>query len=152
KFDEANRVQLEKRETRARHILLTFDPAAGPDAKQKARARADELYQQLKQKPERFPELAKQYSQDPGSAANGGDLGFLRGGSMKDVPEFEEQLFKLKEGEISPPVETRHGFHIIQATEVRAARGKSQEELRAAIETDLKKQAASRAFAELADK
>src|SRR5262249_2384108 len=99
-----------------------------------------------------FPELAKQESQDPGSAANGGDLGFITRGSMKDVPEFEEALFKLKQGEISPPVETKLGFHIIQATEVRGARGKSLEEMRPEIEAELKKQAAARNFAELGDK
>jgi len=152
KYYESRRPQLEKRETRARHILIAVDSGAGAEAEKKARATAEDLYQRVKKNPDAFPELAKQFSQDPGSAAKGGDLGFLTRGSMKDVPEFEEALFKLKEGEISPPVETKLGFHIIQATEVRAARGKSLEEMRAQIEAELRKQAASRTFAELADK
>ena len=99
-----------------------------------------------------FPELAKQHSQDPGSAAKGGDLGFITRGAMKEVPNSKTALFKLKEGEISAPVETKLGFHIIQATEVRGARGKSLEEMRPQIEAELKKQAAGRMFAETAEK
>jgi peptidyl-prolyl cis-trans isomerase D len=152
KYYESRRAQLEKAETQARHILIAVDPNAGPEAKQKAKAAADDLYKQLKQRPAAFPDLAKERSQDPGSAARGGDLGFITRGSMKDVPEFEAALFALKEGEISPPVETKLGFHIIQATEVRGARGKSLEEMRPAIEAELKKQAAARVFAELGDK
>jgi peptidyl-prolyl cis-trans isomerase D len=152
KYYESRRAQLEKAETRARHILIPVDAAGGADAKKKAQAAAEDLWKQLKQRPAAFPELARTHSQDPGSAANGGDLGFITRGTMKDVPEFEAVLFKLKEGEISAPVETRHGFHIIQATEVRGARGKSLEEMRPEIEAELKKQAAARTFAELGDK
>jgi len=152
KYYEARRAQIEKAETQARHILIAVDAGAGADAKKKARAKADELYQQLLKKPAVFPELAKQNSQDPGSAAKGGDLGFITRGAMKDVPEFEAALFKLKEGEISPPVETKLGFHIIQATQVRGVRGKSLEEMRPEIEADLRKQAAARTFAEVGDK
>jgi peptidyl-prolyl cis-trans isomerase D len=152
KYYAANRAQFEKRESQARHILIAVEPGAGPEAKQKARARADDIHRQLTQKPAAFPELAKQFSQDPGSAAKGGDLGFVTRGSMKDVPEFEAALFTLKESEISPPVETKLGFHIIQATEVRGARGKTLEEMRGQIEAELKKQVAARMFAELAEK
>ncbi|HZM44472.1 MAG TPA: SurA N-terminal domain-containing protein [Burkholderiales bacterium] len=152
KYYESRRSQLEKAETQARHILIAVDAAAGADAKNKAKAAAEDLYKQLKQRPAAFPELAKAHSQDPGSAANGGDLGFITRGSMKDVPEFEAALFKLKQGEISPPVESKLGFHIIQATEVRGARGKSLEEMRPEIEAELKKQAAARTFAEVGDK
>jgi peptidyl-prolyl cis-trans isomerase D len=152
KYYAANRAQFEKRESQARHILISVEPGAGADVKQKARAKADEIYRQLQKKPQDFPELAKQYSQDPGSAAKGGDLGFITRGAMKEVPEFEETLFKLKEGEVSAPVETKLGFHIIQATEVRGARGKSLEEMRPQIEADLRKQAAGRMFAETAEK
>ena len=152
KFYTANRAQFEKLESRARHILIAVDPAAGAEAKEKARATAEGLYRDLQKKPASFPDLAKQHSQDPGSAANGGDLGLLTRGAMKEAPQFEDALFALKEGEISKPVETRFGFHIIQATEVKGARGKTLEEMRGQIEAELKKQTAARTFAELADK
>jgi len=149
----ANRLQFEKpAESRARHILIAVDPAAGADAKEKARAAAEDIYKQVQKKPASFPEVAKQQSQDPGSATNGGDLGFLARGAMKDAPQFEDALFALKEGEISKPVETKFGFHIIQASEVKGSRGRSLEEMRGQIEAELKKQAAGRMFAEMADK
>jgi peptidyl-prolyl cis-trans isomerase D len=151
KFYATNRAQFEKPESRARHILIAVDPAAGAEAKQKARATAEDLYKQLQKKPASFPDLAKQHSQDPGSAANGGDLGFLGRGAMKEAPQFEDALFALKEGEISKPVETRFGFHIIQATEVKGA-GKPLEEVRGLVEAELKRQTAARMFAEVAEK
>ncbi len=70
---------------------------------------------------------------------------------MKDTPEFENALFQLKPGEISPPVETRHGFHIIRAVSVQPAQVKPFEEVRGQIEKELRKQLAARRFAELAE-
>jgi len=95
--------------------------------------------------------MAKKESEDPGSAANGGDLGFIGRGSMKDVPEFEAALYQLKPGEISAPVETRLGYHIIRLTAVRPAQSKGLDEVRGQIEQELRKQLAGRRFAELAD-
>src|SRR5262249_23032846 len=69
KYYQARRAQLEKAETRARHILIAVDPAAGADAKKKAKATADDLYKQLQKRPAAFADLAKEHSQDPGSAA-----------------------------------------------------------------------------------
>jgi len=149
---ESRRARFEVKESRqASHILIGVDSTAGADAGEKARARADDLYKRLAQKPAAFAELARQHSQDPGSAARGGDLGFISRGSMKDVPEFEEALFKLKPGEISAPVATRHGFHIIRLTSVQAAQVKPFEEVRGEIERELKQQLAARRFAEAAD-
>jgi peptidyl-prolyl cis-trans isomerase D len=70
---------------------------------------------------------------------------------MKDVPEFEEALYKLKPGEISPPVESKLGFHIIRLTKLQPAQGKSFDAMRAQIEADLKRQAAMRRFTEMAE-
>ncbi|MDH3438686.1 MAG: SurA N-terminal domain-containing protein, partial [Betaproteobacteria bacterium] len=101
-FYESRRSQYQTQEARrASHILISVDASAGADARQNARARAEGIYKELAEKPASFAELAKKYSQDPGSAANGGDLGFVSLGNMKDVPEFEAALFKLKEGEIA---------------------------------------------------
>jgi peptidyl-prolyl cis-trans isomerase D len=152
KFYDANRRQFGVPESRqAAHIFVSADAAMGADARQKARARAEALYQELKKAPGKFAELAKTRSEDPGSAGNGGDLGYIDRGSMKDVPEFEAALYKLKPGEISAPVESSLGYHIIRLTAVRPAQVKSFEEARSQIEQDLRKQLAAKRFAELAD-
>ena len=152
KYYEATRGQFGAEESRqVSHILITADSAAGAEAKQKAREKAEEIYRQLQKKPAGFAEVAKKVSQDPGSASQGGSLGSISRGTMKDTPEFEAAAFKLKPGEISPPVETRHGYHIIQVTAVQAARTKPFEDVRSQLEEDLKKQMAARRFSELAD-
>ena len=151
-YYETNRRQFEVAESRqAAHIFFSFEPGAGAEAMSKARAQADEVYQQVRKKPASFTELAKKHSQDPGSATRGGDLGFLPRGAMKDIPEFEEALYKLKPGEISAPVESKLGFHIIRVTAIQPAKGKSFEEMRAQIEAELRKQGAAKRFAQLAD-
>lgn len=152
RFYDSNRNQFEVRESRqASHILFSVESGASAEAKQKVRARAEEIHRQLQRKPGSFADLAKKYSQDPGSAAKGGDLGYIPRGSMKDVPEFEDALYQLKPGAISPPVESKLGFHIIRLTTVQPAKGKSFEEVRAQIDADLRKQHVARRFAELAD-
>ena len=149
---DSGRSQHEVKETRqAGHIFISVDAGAGAEAKQKALAKAMEIYKQLQKTPARFTELAKKQSEDPGSAGKGGDLGTIGRGAMKDVPEFEEALFKLKPGEISAPVESRLGFHIIRLTALQPAKIKSFEEARVQIERDLRKQLAGKRFAELAD-
>jgi len=150
KYYDENRQQFEtKQERQASHILIAADAGSSAGEKQKARAKAEELYQQLKQKPGGFGELAKQYSQDPGSAANGGDLGYFGRGTMPKP--FEEAVFGLKAGDISPPVETQYGFHIIRLTNIKGGEGRSFEETRSQIETELKRQRAGRKFAEIAE-
>jgi foldase protein PrsA len=78
-----------------------------------AKAKADDLYNQIKGGGD-FAKLAKENSQDPASAANGGDLGFFGKGKM--VPEFEKAAFELKAGEVSQPIRTVYGYHIIKVT------------------------------------
>lgn len=88
-------------EVQARHILVNDEEEA------------NDLYERL-QDGEDFAELAQEYSQD-GSAEEGGDLGSFRRGEM--VPSFEETAFHLDEGEISEPVESQFGYHIIEVTD-----------------------------------
>src|SRR5882672_3837247 len=152
KYYESNRSQFGIEESRqAAHILVSVEPGASPEAKQKARAKADEIYRELQKNPGGFAEAAKKHSDDPGSAGKAGDLGSVSRGAMKDTPEFERALFQLQPGEISAPVETRHGFHIIRLVSVQPGKVKPFEEVRAQIEKDLKRQLAMRRFAELAD-
>lgn len=150
KFYDANLGQFGAGESRrASHILISAGPE--PEARKKAAVQAGQIYKELLKKPSGFAEAAKKHSRDPGSAANGGDLGRISRGQMQDAPEFEAALFKMKPGEISAPVETKHGFHIIQLTDLQAARTKPFEEVRGQIEGEMRKQQASRRFAEVAD-
>lgn len=151
KYYEANRARFGIEESReAAHILVSVE-AEGDAAKSKARAKAEEIYRDLQKNPAGFAQAAKKHSGDPGSAGQGGSLGRVTRGSMKDVPEFEQALFALKEGEISRPVETKLGFHIIRAAAIQPAQIKPFEEVREGIEKELRKQLAGRRFAELAD-
>lgn len=136
-------------ERRASHILIASTKGA-PEAERKAaQARAEDLARQAKQSPDKFAELAKQHSQDPGSAANGGDLGFFGRGAM--VKPFEDAAFAMKLNEIGGPVESDFGFHVIRVTGVKAAKTVSQEEATAKVEQELRKQKAARKFAEVAE-
>ncbi len=136
-------------ERRASHILIAAAKDAPADARQKARQQAEELLAQLRQSPQRFAELARKYSQDPGSAAKGGDLDYFGRGAM--VKPFEDAVFSLKKGEISPVVETDFGYHIIQLTDIKAPRQKTFAELRASLEEELRTQQARARFAEAAE-
>jgi peptidyl-prolyl cis-trans isomerase D len=141
--NQANQALLEER--RARHILLTTDGSNREEAQQAAQA----LLTELRTNPERFEALAREQSQDPGSATAGGDLGFFGRGSM--VKPFEDAVFALQPQQISDVVETEFGFHIIQVTDVRTPDAKPFAEVRADIEAQLRQQTAQRQFAEAAE-
>ncbi len=142
-------------ERRASHILLSFEKddkgqskAASKDG---AKTEADAILKQVTGAPqEKFAELAKQKSKDPGSAAQGGDLGFFGRGQM--VKPFEEAVFAMKSGEIRGPIESDFGYHIIRLTETKPERIRPLEEVRAQIEGELKQQKAGRLFSESAEK
>ena len=104
---------------------------------------------QVRARPADFERLAREHSKDPGSAAQGGDLGFFGKGMM--VKPFEEAAMRLKPGEVSDVVETEFGFHIIKVTEVKPAEVKPFEQVRADIERDLKAERAQKEFAKAAD-
>ncbi|AKJ28746.1 SurA N-terminal domain-containing protein [Caldimonas brevitalea] len=136
-------------ERRASHILIKADKGAPAAQRDAAKAKAEKLLAELKQNPDRFAELAKQNSEDPGSAANGGDLEFFGRGAM--VKPFEEAAFTLKQGEISPVVETDFGFHIIRVTGARGGDKKSFEAVKAEIEDEVRTQQAQKRYAEVAE-
>ena len=138
-----------KEERRASHILITASKDAPAADREKAQARAAELMAQARKSPGSFAELAKKNSQDPGSATQGGDLGFFARGAM--VKPFEDAAYALNKGDISEVVESDFGYHIIQLTDIKAPRKPSFEELRASMEADLKQQQAQRKFAEVAE-
>ncbi|MCX7250257.1 MAG: SurA N-terminal domain-containing protein [Burkholderiales bacterium] len=134
---------------RASHILLTVAPDAAAADKAKVKEQAQALLAELRQTPARFAELAKARSQDPGSAAKGGDLDFFTRGSM--VKPFEDAAFALAKGQISDLVESEFGFHIIQLTDIRQPAKPSFESLRAQIEQELKQQQSLKAYVEAAE-
>lgn len=139
----------EPEQRRASHILIAVKSGAGDAEKAKARERAAQILSQLRKAPDSFAELAKKNSGDPGSASQGGDLGFFSRGMM--VRPFEEAAFRLKPNQISDLVESDFGFHIIKITGIKAGKVKSLELARPEIEREVKKQRAGRRFAEAAE-
>jgi peptidyl-prolyl cis-trans isomerase D len=139
-------------------------------ARDEAKKKAEDLLAQVRKAPDRFVELAKAHSDDPGSKDNGGDLGFNARGAM--VQAFDNTVFRLRPKEISPLVETEFGYHIIMLEEIRKAEGagKSEERrarhillqaqtdvkpfeaMRVELERELRKQKASGEFPKLAEK
>lgn len=136
-------------ERRARHILIKAEKDAPAADRAKAKARAEELLTQARAKPAEFAALAKANSQDEGSAAQGGDLDFFGRGAM--VKPFEDAVYAMKAGEISPVIETDFGYHIIQFTEQRGGQKKALAEVRPEIEAEVRKTLAQRKYAEAAE-
>jgi len=98
---------------------------------------------------EDFATIAKKFSQDPGSAADGGELGDIERGAM--VPPFEAALFKLKPGEVSDPVKTQFGWHIIKLHSVQGGKTKTFDQARDEIEKELKSEKAESQIYDLSE-
>ncbi len=107
-----------EKEVRASHILFKLKKDASEQEVKKVRSEAEKVLEQARQGKD-FAELAKKYSQDAGSAKNGGELGFFTKKQM--VPQFADAAFSLKPGQISGLVKTDYGFHIIKVEEVHEA-------------------------------
>ena len=136
-------------ERKASHILISISTDASEDEKRLAREKAENILEQVKQHPEQFGEVAKEHSDDPGSATRGGDLGFFGRGVM--VKSFEDKIFSMQLGEISDIVETDFGLHIIQLTDIKEEKRPSLEEVREQIENKLKLQMVGSVFGEIAE-
>lgn len=133
---------------RARHILITIKSGASQSDKDAAKAKAVKLLAELKQHPDQFADLAKANSEDPGSAKQGGDLGYF---TVKDmVKPFADAVFALKKGEISDVVESDFGYHIIQLDDIKPAVVKPFAEVEASIKDEIKQQMENKKFSELA--
>jgi len=133
----------------ASHILIAADKNADAASRAKAKAKAAELAQTLQKNPQRFAELARSQSQDPGSAAQDGSLGSFGRGMM--VKSFEDAVFSMKPNEIRGPVESDFGYHIIRLDGIQPAQTAPLAEVRAAVVSELRKQQAQKAFADMAD-
>jgi peptidyl-prolyl cis-trans isomerase D len=115
-YDEQASSYVTPEERHARHILIRLLPDTNAEATSAALEKANSIVSRL-DAGEDFAALATELSDDPGSAANGGDLGFFGRGLM--TPEFEKAVFELEPGELSKPVKSAFGFHIIELVEIR---------------------------------
>ncbi|MGD9945287.1 MAG: SurA N-terminal domain-containing protein [Burkholderiaceae bacterium] len=148
-YYEQNKSRYATREQRrASHILVNAAESASQADKDAARAKAEALLKQLRDGAD-FAALAKAQSQDPGSAADGGDLGFFTPDMM--VKPFSDAAFALKKGEISDVVQSEFGFHIIQLTDLREGNVRPLEAVRGEIEEEIRKQLAGTRYAEAAE-
>lgn len=118
----------------ASHILVKVAPDADAAAQQAAQKKTQELVEKARAEGADFAALAKENSDDPGSRATGGDLGWLEKGITD--PAFEAALFALEAGKISDPVKSADGWHVIQLREVRPSSVKPFEEVRGELEAE----------------
>lgn len=118
KYYDENKESFYRDEAKASHILISTldenDKELSKEKKEEAKKKAEDILKRAKSG-EEFATLAKEYSEDPGSASKGGDLGYFPKGQM--VKEFEDAVFALKVGEISDIVESEYGYHIIKLTD-----------------------------------
>ena len=136
-------------ERQASHILISVATTASDAEKAAARAKAEQLLAQIKQTPKIFADLARQQSQDPGSAVKGGDLGFFGRGMM--VKSFEDAVFQMKLEEVRGPIQTDFGFHIIKLSAIKLGVAVNFDDVKHQAEQELKKQKAEKAFGEMAE-
>jgi peptidyl-prolyl cis-trans isomerase D len=132
------------------HILITVAADAGEAEKETARQTAEDLAERARAG-EEFAGLATEFSEDQGSAASGGDLGWVESGVM--VKAFENAMYELTlEAPISDPVETGFGWHVIQLRDIRESTGMTFEEARTTLVREYEEENAARAFLEQADR
>lgn len=133
----------QQEQRRISHILFTLDRTADAQTKQAVLKQAAAAKQRL-ENGEDFAVLAKVLSQDPASASQGGDLGLLGRGVLQQP--FEDAAFALQQGEVSGPVETSFGIHLIKVTEVQGAVTKSFAEARDEVEAEYRRNKAEAEF------
>ncbi len=133
-------------ERRARHILIKVDEETKDDA---AKKQAEDLRARISSG-ESFEKLAGEFSADPGSASQGGDLGFFGRGVMDEA--FEDAAFGLKPGELSEPVRSRFGYHLILLEEIKAPKITPFEQVRDKLRKELQIQQAEQRFYEDSEK
>ncbi|MCA1799571.1 MAG: SurA N-terminal domain-containing protein [Xanthomonadaceae bacterium] len=144
-YEERRNAATQAEERRASHILVT--------AEQRTAGEAEALAQQLSesaQAGEEFEALAREHSDDPASAEEGGDLGWIERGMF--VREFDNTLFALEPGQVSAPVRTGFGWHVLKLHEVRGDAFPAFEEMRDELAADYRQAESDRRFYERADR
>lgn len=134
---------------RVRHILISVPGDAGSAAENAAKARIGELRARILGG-EDFASVAKEASEDPGSAAQGGALGMIEKGLMD--PAFDQAAFALEEGELSEPVRSQFGYHLIEVTEIDPAKVKPFEAVRGELLEEARAQGVEGQFFDWAER
>jgi peptidyl-prolyl cis-trans isomerase SurA len=136
-YTQFTRMENEDVEVHARHILVQVDAKATPEQVEAARKKAEAIAQEARRPGMDFSALARARSEGP-SASDGGDLGFFKRGVM--VPAFEKAAFNMKTGEVSDPIRTNFGWHVLKVEERRNVAVASYDEMKPKIEAKLLQQ------------
>lgn len=139
--DDYNKMVAElkgQEEVKTSHILVDSE------------AKAKEVKEKLKNSKVNFADLVKEYSKDEGSKANGGEIGYVMKGQL--VPEYEEKAFSMKKNEISDPVKTQFGWHIIKMLDKKPVEIPTKDQAVQSIRQKLSREIIEKYFAELAEK
>ncbi|MGE3925296.1 MAG: SurA N-terminal domain-containing protein [Lautropia sp.] len=149
-YYEQNKGQFnEPEQRRASHILIPVTAGADAKTREAAKAKATALLADVRAQPSRFAELAKTESGDPGSAEQGGDLGFFDRDMM--VKPFADAAFALQQGQLADLVESEYGYHVVMVTGVKGAGTKPFAEVRDQIESLWRQQQSAKRYSELAE-
>ncbi|HLC41082.1 MAG TPA: peptidyl-prolyl cis-trans isomerase [Methylomirabilota bacterium] len=131
------------RRVRPAHILVRVPPVGGSEAETKAKAKLEAALKRIKAGTD-FAQVAREISEDPGSAPNGGDLGFVQQGEL--VPQFEQAALALKKGEVTPePIRTAFGYHLIKLLDAQAAGRRPLKDVAREVREKLQNERADRA-------
>ena len=148
-YEERSSLYVIPEERRTRHILINVDAGASEEQTQSAKKKVEDLHKQIVEGAD-FEKLAKEYSEDPGSAELGGDIGFFGEGSLD--PFYEQTMFQLKVGEVSEPVKSAFGYHIIKLEEIREQKVKPVDEVKSTRIAEYQQGIAERKYFELSEK
>ncbi len=135
-------------EVRASHILITVAKDASAADRAAAKQKAVQILADVKAHPDQFAQLAQKDSQDPGSAAKGGDLGYFGPGMIAGGQAFDDAVFKLKKDEISDVIQSDFGYHIVKVTDIKPSVTKPFDDVKGQILNDVKTQQAAKVLAD----
>ena len=152
-YYQSNKSQYDHPErAKVRHILIGLQGNESIQDQEKAKVSLEDYRKQILSKKASFEELAKKYSQDGGSKDRGGELGWVTRNSMgKDLKEFEDMVFKLKKSELSKPVKTKYGYHLVQLEDYEKEYKSSFTDVRSKVLTQYKKEKASQKILSLSE-
>ena len=140
KYEQDKESYRQPEQRHARHILFRVEEGAADEVKAAQRKKAEEALAKAKAAGADFAALAKEHSEDTSNKEQGGDLGFFAAGRM--VPAFDQAVFSMQAGEVSGPVETEFGFHLIKLEEIRPENVRGFEQVKDNIAAGLKRQQA----------